>query len=313
VAGLYLLALDENGIVWHSEVNEPDQWLGEFFSAEVRPDPTVAMAVDSDNILLFGERTVQPFYPTGDALGPWAAVQNATLNRGVGAAGSVSPEHIDLSYFFLDEDRKVLRYQTGGQQVVSDAITGELQSLTRTDDARGFHLRCNGETLYCLVFPSDGKGWAYDYRRQDWTAIGAFDNGEYGVSFLCAEYFKGWNIHVVGGTDGKLYRIGTEYSNNRMELRLRVNPGGEGLKACNRLRFRCLRGQGSAEAFLLLSYRDNGKSQWKGERRISLGQTQGDETYFYATATRLGQYRDREWRVVVSDDVPVILAAVEET
>jgi hypothetical protein len=49
-----------------------------------------------------------------------------------------------------------------------------------------------------------------------------------------------------------------------------------------------------------------------GERELSLGQTVSEETYFYIRVNRLGQYRDREWRIVVSDDVEVNLVSVEE-
>jgi hypothetical protein len=117
---------------------------------------------------------------------------------------------------------------------------------------------------------------------------------------------------LAGGRDGYIYQVSTANTELRAEFRLRINWGTDKRKNSNSIRIKCKRGQSTTPTKLLLSYRDNGTAQWMGERELSLGQTVSEETYFYIRVNRLGQYRDREWRIVVSDDVEVNLVSVEE-
>lgn len=319
--GQYLVALDADGINWFSEVNDPDTWLGEFFQAENQRDKSIAQAVDSDNLVIFGRKTVERFYLTGDPTGPIAPVTGATLNIGIESPYSVTQDKVSLAYFFLAEGRKVVRLQGEVPQIISEAIAPELQKLSRVDDARGFHLNCNGETSYCLVFPSDGIGWAYDYKRDDWCQFGAWDTETASFVaplFSCGAYFRGWNKYVAGGE--KLYYVGTEYTNddgnlNRLVIETGLLNGGTAKgKTCQELIFTLLRGRGgNTEPFLMLQYRDDGKGIWSRERWISLGASQLSQTTIHKALRSLGQYKARQWRIVITDNVPVCILPPEET
>lgn len=309
---LFLMALDSNGVVWFSEVNEPGTWLGEFFKAEAMPDKTTALLIGWEEVVCFGTATVESFWNSGEADGPFSSIQGSTIERGIIAPNSVAK--VDQTYFYLDEERKVVRLNGRSPVVISEAVRLDLQNLDTVEDARGFHLNCQGETYYCLIFPAAGKGFAYDYKRDDWTEIGGFSDGQYTAPAIqCGAYFKRWNKYIAGGRDGKLYEVSTANHADRMEINIRLNWGTDERKYSNYVRFKLKRGQSTSLSKLLLSYRDNGTATWKGEREISLGQTVNEETYFYVKVNRLGQYRDREWRLVVSDDVEVNIVSVEES
>ena len=313
--GAYLLALDSQGGVWHSDAAAPGTWLGDFFTAQSQPDLTIAMQVGWEEVVLFGTSTVQSFFNSGDATDTIQAIQGSTIEVGVIAPDSV--QKIDNTYFFLDSQRKVQRVRARQNQVVSEPINADLQALGTVNDAIGFHLTCNGETFYCIVFPTDGRGFAYDYKRDDWTEFAGFANGEYTrPKMTSAAYMQGWNKHIAGGYDGKLYQVSTAYNAEganelRFELNLRMPTGTDTWKLSRNVRFKLKRGYGTSTPYMSLSYRDQGKAVWSNEKFLDLGTLTNDQEE-YVELRRLGRYRDREWKIVVTDSVPVLIISAEE-
>lgn len=306
----YLLALDADGILWHSDTALPGTWLGEYVTAESQPDKSIAMMVGWEEVAVFGTQTIQSFYNSGAADGPIESINGSTLEVGVIARHSVCK--LDNAYFFLDNERRVQRLRGRQNQVVSEQIHAELNTIGRVDDARGFPLTCDGETYYCIVFPTDGIGWAYDYKRDDWTRFADFDTGEYVTPNIhSAAYCKTWHKHIAGSSDGRVYLVSTAYNTPRMELRIRVGFDTFRWKFCNTLKMKIKRGYGTSSATLLVSYRDNGKAIWSNEKSADLGLLEHDQECFI-TFRRLGRYREREWRVVITDNVPMLLIGVEE-
>ena len=312
----YLLALDENGVGWHSDAAAPETWLGDTFLGNSQPDKSLAMDVGWEEVCLFGETTVQSFYNSGDANEPVLPIEGSTIEVGILAPDSL--QKIDNTYFFLDNQRKIQKVRARQNVIISEPINADLQKLTRVDNAWSFHLQCNGETLYGIVFPTDEVGYAYDYKHDDWTEIRGFAFGEYtDCPIRSATYARQWNKHLAGGRDGQVYLISTDYNSNageelRSELNMRTNWGSDAWKFCATLNFKLRRGLGTSTPYLMISHRDNGKAIWSNERYIDLGTVTHDADC-YRKERRFGRYRDREWRLAIADDAPFVLISVEES
>lgn len=312
----YLIALDSDGVAWHSDAAAPESWLGDTFLGNSNPDKTVALQVGWEEVALVGTATVQSFYNSGDATDPIVAISGSTIEVGCIAPDSV--QKIDNTYFFLDHTRKVQRVRARQNQIISEPINPELQALGTVSDAIGFHLQCDGETFYCLVFPTAGKGFAYDYKREEWTEIAGYADGDYTrPKMTSAAYFKGWNKHLAGGYNGKLYLVSTAYHTEagdelRFELNLRIPTRTDDWKFCNSVRLKVKRGEGTTTPYMSVSYRDQGRSTWSNEKFLDLGTLTHDQEQ-YVQIRRLGRYRDREWRIIVTDAVPVLIVSAEES
>jgi len=318
----YLLALRaDSQIVEFSDVDAPDTWLGERFTAEQRPDNLVAMFARFGEVFLPGTETIENATDTGDATTPFQRIPGATTER-----GSISPysfTQIDNSYFFLDFDRRVIRMAGRNPQVISNPFDNEFQELINIEDCIGFHFNPDGMTKYILHFPSDGKTYAYDYKLDYWAEY-SYWNHTTGKrnSFLCktGAFISKWNKYICGSKDeGKLYIASRDYTTDEGEdvipelVTGRIDWGKINRKQSRKITFKVKRGNAAitqTNAKIYMNKRINGKKQWlSNEKIIDLGIT-GD-TYSYKNFRNLGEYRDVQYRIRMQGASSIISKMVE--
>lgn len=324
---LYLIALDlDNDLVSFAEVNDPDNWGGEFFSAESLADKTKALHVGWREIAIFGSSSIEYWGNTGNATTPFERFDGANTERGVIAPYSICK--IDNTWFFLDQDRRVVRMAGRDPQVVSNPFDRELQKLATVSDARGWHEHCDGETNYVLTFPTEGRTFCFDYKRDSWSERSYWNNDTGNRDAYLGQtccYMRGWNKHLVGSrVDGKIYYVSRDYyqdGGNPMVWEMWTGWQGDGMwRNVSQLGLKIRRGDGAAlttpEPILEVYYRDRNASpnasdsSWKGPRHVNLGQL-GETDHFYRIR-RLGRYRNRQYRFRCAANVPIVLSGAEE-
>lgn len=312
---------DSQRFAW-SDVGLPDTWLGEFATAGVRPDNLVGIYSAFGEIFAPGTESIEYWTDTGDISAPFALLPGTLTERGIIAPDSVC--FVDNSWFFLDEERRVIRLEGRSPKVVSNSIDKEIQGLSTVSDAVGFPVIGSGQTLYILTFPTAGRSFAYNYKMDDWSEFTFWDDQSgTRTAFRAASavYQQNWGQTILGSRldDGKLYAATFDQdTDDGASVVGEIWTGHIDWKApslrkrSNRLRITLKRGTAGFEtdANIQVCFRDDGKTAWGTLLNVSLGKA-GDE-YAHPVLSRLGAYRSRQWRFLFPS-VHTVLVSADET
>ena len=139
----------------------------DFASAEANPDRLVAIQVDHREVWLFGDRTVEVWYNSGDANFPLSRVGGAFLE--IGCAAPFSVAKADNTQFWLATNGSVVRADGYTPKIISTrAIEAAMAGYPRLDDARAWAYSQEGHTFYVLTFPTADVTWVYDAATDAW-------------------------------------------------------------------------------------------------------------------------------------------------
>jgi len=312
----YLIALraDSARFEW-SNVDAPTVWDGEFATAEAQGDNAQALLSHFGELFIPGDVTTEHWTTTGDTSAPFQRLSGAVEERGCLAKYSVT--QIDNTYFYMDNERRVIRLMGRQPQIISNPYDSEFQGLTDVANAVGFHCNADGLTWYVLTFPTSQKTYFYDYKLDYWGKLSYWN-----TTALTRDDFLGlhgvwvdkWNKYLVGSRANSLiYEMSYDHTDDGgvsliSELITgRIDWGTNQKKESKRLRVKLKRGH-VASGSMFVSYRDNGGTTWSNEKEIELGILGDEETT--VTFRQLGWYYDRQWRF--RSDSPVTLVSAEE-
>lgn len=169
-----------------SDVGDPDSLQpNNFATAESAPDDTIRVYAFREQLYIFGERTVETWYNSVTGNPPFARVQNATMQVGLGAVHTV--DSTDSFCYFLGDDRRVYRFSaTQPQNITSIAISHQLDILGDISDAIGGVVRIEGQSFYILSIPSGNKTFAFNEESSAWFELstGADEDRYIGESYV---------------------------------------------------------------------------------------------------------------------------------
>lgn len=286
----------------------------DFASAEVSPDNVIAIVNQTENLQIFGEKTIEQWFDPGAASFPFQRIDGGTIERG--CASSLATVKEDNSVFFLGNDGMFYRLNFGQQlvRVSTDALEEEWKGYPTLSDAFCFSLTHQGHKWVFLTFVSGNRTFVFDiatnlwHRRESWD----INNNNYrrwrGNCFVQA-----YGINLVGdlysgkigvldpnaadefGNTMQMLAVGTTLNNDRrrvfvpnFELDMEA---GVGLST----------GQGSDPQIMLEWSRDGGRTWGSLQTWSSMG-AQGAFTT-RVRWTRNGQGRQMTPRITISDPV----------
>lgn len=173
----------------------------DFFGAERRPDPVLAVRVLGDTVYAFGSATVEQFAPTGSAAVPFQRIGGVALNRGIKDRDSLAL--MDNTLFFVGEDDIVYRLTEGAPARVSDH--GQEEQIRRSGNAKAFSYTWEGHTFYVLGLDTEtlafdvAGGWSiYEQDNAPFPSLGFYD----GVTTYVGGA-KLWTLQEVNTDDGE--------------------------------------------------------------------------------------------------------------
>lgn len=286
----------------------------DFASAEVFPDNVVAIINQQENLLIFGGNTIETWYDAGTVNFPFQRIDGGTIERGCAAA--LSPIKEDNSVFFLGDDLMFYRLDgTIPRRVSTHAIEDAWRSYTTVSDAYTYSYTYEGHKLIVLTFPSANATWVFDISTSLWHERELWDmnNNSYGRwrgSCFANVYNKLLIGDAYSGQVGFLDKTTfTEFGNTMRALMVSPSVNQDRRRIFHSLfELDMETGVGNtidpgSNPQVMLDWSDDGGRKFVNQQFWqSLGKI-GDYKHRLRWP-RLGQSRDRRYRVQISDPVP---------
>lgn len=291
-----------------------------FASAETRPDNVVAVVLNKQILLVFGELSTEPWQDVGAANFPLQVVPGIVIERGLAAPRATAKE--DNSVFFLGEDRRFYRLDGLTPVGISTAaIDAEWQGYSIVSDAYCFSYAWAGHKFVVIHFPSANKTWVFDISSGLWHERESWDiNGRSLGRWMANCHVSCYDKELVGdfysGNIG--YLSATTYTEfgtttralctsppihsdrkrvfiSRLEMDIEAGVG-------------ITTGQGSDPQWMMRNSKDGGRTfsnlqKWKSAGALGLYRSR-------LRWLRLGQARERVFQLTTTDPVKrTIIAA----
>lgn len=318
----YLLALSTGTQQMHySDASAPDDWSGSWVTALARPDLLKAIGSQNDIIELMGTEVTEGWRNDGST--PFVKEPQYTVNRGTGAAHSLY--FVEDSWYFLDQNRKVVRLNGRTPEVVSLTLNKYIQGLTTVSDAVGQRAEIEGRPQYMLLFPTEGKSVALDVYSKQWTEFGSWNSGTSTYLRFEGQRFcvvPPWNLVLVGDrTASYVYKFntGNATSDPYVPRSLIRTPHihwehPELWKLSSRLDFYAKKTNmaiTTGNMTMTVRWRDDGSTTWNTAQTLTL--TRVSTTEYHGYINRMGMYHTRQYEIVMADGSPMVLSRVMET
>jgi len=278
-----------------------------FLELESRPDPLPALYSDTNELVGIGSQSVQ--YLVADAVAGF--VSSRTVSSGTVAPYSFCQSD-EVSRFMDDRKRIVESDGRSITPVSSPAITKTLRDLDAVSDTWAFHAHIGAYNLAVWVMPTAGRSFAYNVESKTWSEWRArTSNGLWfplGFSSYC--YFPQHDLHLVGMADGRIMKLDMDATTDDGDLLYGemvsgfLDRGSGRLKLCEAVKLTFRHTPGTSPR-VSLSWRDDTGAY-------------GNPIDFTVTSSgmleirSLGTYRQREYRLTMSDDAPLTLVAATE-
>ena len=287
----------------------------DFAAVESEPGNTVSIVNQQENLLIFAQKVIETWYDSGDVTFPFARYDGATIERGCIAPYSVVKQ--DNSVFFLGDDK--IAYRLNGiipVRISTHAIEQEWQKYSTMADAVAFSYTWNGHKFVYFEFPSANTVWGYDIATGLWAErISYASNGMSYGRWRANSYVSCYNKLLIGdnysGVIGYLdptvfteygnvmpaHLVGPVLNNNRKRMFMPLfeldMQKGVGVTT----------GQGS-DPQVMMDYSDDGGNTFKNRQQWqSFGPIGQSTEQIRMRWRRLGQFRERSMRIIISDPV----------
>jgi hypothetical protein len=161
--------------IWYTTLGGTPPTWDSYFSAEGGPDFAVCIASGYHEIFIGGESTVEAWYNTGVLNGPFARIEGSFVERGL-----ASPYAFTLAgnnWYWLDQERKLIRLEGRSPRIVSLPFDQNFQDLEKVSDSILFNL----DRWIVITFPTDERTFAYDTVTEGWSEWTNFENDEEGA------------------------------------------------------------------------------------------------------------------------------------
>jgi hypothetical protein len=309
---------------WYTPILDALTWPPlNFYSAEARPDPLVTLLVDHREIWLFGSQSIEVWFSTGDALSPFARMQNVFIEQGIETPYAV--EALDNVLFWLGGSIRgegpvwtVEGYSP--KRVSTHALESAMAGMSTVGDCVFATARHGGHAWLVADYPSGEQTWAFDTATQAWAewprllGDGSFSN--YPSNTHCLAFGE----HLWGDrTTGALFLWDPDYHRYGTGTRLcrRTSPHVRNEQKrirYSQFRVECEAGVGldgappvGADPQMMLRTSNDGGHSWSHGRWRSMGRigARKQQVCWY----NLGQHRELAFEVSISDPIKVAMLA----
>jgi hypothetical protein len=287
-------------------------------------DNVVALKIVNREICLLGERTFEWWVDAGSFPFPFQRLPGTSGQHGCAAAFSVSRLGESFAWLSKDDRGQCFVFMMAGyvpERISTYAVEDAISNYAITSDARAYSYATDGHEFYVLNFPSADVTWVYDnstklWHKRAWRDTNNIlhrDRGNCCANFSNQIVIGDWSNGYLYSLNDSVYtdalgvpmyrqRTATHLTHDlhrvfHKSLQIQFQPG-VGLAT----------GQGSIPQ-CILSFSNDGGSTYSDPMFINIG-VQGAYKN-RAIARRLGQARDRVYRVEVTDPINAVIISAE--
>lgn len=179
----YHLGVEPQGRYWfHSDLSDSTAYNTiDRYEAETQTDKIVGLKVSNNDVVVFGERSIDFFFNTGQATGTFVNRRQSITNRGCASRHTI--QKLDNTLFWLGDDGIVYRLQGYGAVPVSTRVMDRAILGYNWSQAFAFTWEDNGFKCYVLTFP-DGMTFSYDVISGLWIRRLSFGLDRWRLSHL---------------------------------------------------------------------------------------------------------------------------------
>ena len=320
--GYFIVTHTDTGEIYISGLYDGNSWnILDYAVAEADPDPALIVISNARDLWIFGAKTAEVFYNSGNPDFPFERISGAIVEIGIQAAASAVKIN-GIIYWLSTEDRIVRTRGYQYETISTPHIDYQISTYSVTEDAKGFTYQMLGHIFYVIVFPTEGKTWVFDVTTSFWHEWQSFEDNDddrinwsrhrancitkFGEKYMVGDYNNGkiYELDINTFTDdlNEIQRIRTtpvvhKDMRNVIWHRLEIDfESGIGLAT----------GQGS-DPKVTLEWSDDGGHTWSNKHLASLGKIGEYKTR--VVWRRLGKSRERVLRVIVTDPVKVVMLA----
>jgi hypothetical protein len=215
----YFIVSDTGTNQFYISTNGTDWSPTDFASAEGDADNLVAVVSDRQILWLFGSKTGEVHYNTGNVDFPFQRLDGGLFHYGCAAPHSIARVKSGLVWLSRNSrgQGQVIGMAGGYQPEIlsTPQLDFQFASYDVIEDAFAYTYQDEGHEFYCLTFPTANRTWVFDGTSAEWHERAstiltypsrqrynthAFFNGEH----LVGDYENG-NVYVLD------MNIGTEY------------------------------------------------------------------------------------------------------
>jgi len=312
IDGYILLAKGSD--VYNCILDEPDEWDGgQYLSAEMFPDPVVALARQNNQIVVFGETSVEFFYDAANVSGsPLNRNDSTTLQMGCAMPYAVFQTEKTFMFVGQSESGGRAVWQVDGFQPkkISDEYIERILDGEETPlDCRGFGVRTMGHLFYVINLTSLGRTLVYDMDEKLWHEWSSNNNGSH-TTFAC-DYITDAHIgaaYALHNSNGCVYKIDpTKYTDDGTAILVDVTTNKYDMDTYNRKFMRAVRPVGDRYATgnaLSIRWSDDDYQTWSNTKTVTL-------TDDFPNWSRLGSFRRRAFNMKHDLNYPLRLESLE--
>ena len=236
----YVIGVDQTRRFWyHSELNDALSYNSlDRYQAETSPDRITGLVASHNEVLVFGERSIEPWVnePTGNAAGTaFQLNRGAVIERGCPNGNTICK--LDNSVFFLTDAGQVARLDGYTPNIISTRALEQEIAGCDWSKAYAFTWEDRGHAVYYLTFP-DGKTFGWDVPQQEWHRRKSYGLDRWRLSSL----FK-WDNQWFGGDayTGRFYRIDWTTALDNLDPIERYRRSGNVHDNANRMKLHAFR------------------------------------------------------------------------
>lgn len=282
-----------------------------YFTAESKPDPIVAVGVNTNEVFVWGTNSVQLFAPDP------TFIFAPTATHEYGCIAPMSVVQVDQQFFWLDQYRRIIMSDGRSRDDVSGDIGATLEQIETVEDCFGYRAFLGNLDAVCFCFPTDGRTFAFQ-RGSGWSQWAGFDKNwqRFKVNAHCYRSQDGAN--VVGTTDGFIGQLDQSATTdlgapiNAFTVTGYEDRGTDMRKHCQVVRLALRRGKatGAKGPVAFLCWRDR-PGPWQGRVPVDLGRS--NDTEPVVELRSLGVYRRRQWMFEFNgtEDLALVRASEE--
>jgi len=190
-----------------------------FASAEGDADNLVGVFSDRQLLWLFGTKTGEVHYNSGDADFPFRRLDGGVFHYGCASPWTVCKIKSGLMWLSRNaRGQGQVIAMSGGyvpEVITTPQIDYQFSTYSRIDDAFAYTYQDEGHEFYCITFPSGNATWVFDGTTAEWhERASTIDTYPSRQRYNTYTFFNG--EHLVGDMlNGNVYSldpdVGTEY------------------------------------------------------------------------------------------------------